>query len=221
MPAIKARYDGLAEWYHERSAGWAEANWKPFAQLLGPGSGRCLEIGCGTASYAQVIRATGRSYVGVDLSADQLRIARGREPHVVQADGAQLPFAHDSFDTAVAVWISTDVDDFRAVLREAARVLAPGGRFVFYGVHPCFNGPCTEYRDDGARIIHPTYRHSGWHARSPWWGADGIRARVGMRHVPLAELLTAFIETDLRLVKVTEPRTDPIPYVLGIAAERR
>lgn len=40
MPATKARYDGMAEWYHEWSAGWAEANWEPFAQLLGQGAGR-------------------------------------------------------------------------------------------------------------------------------------------------------------------------------------
>jgi len=34
----------------------------------------------------------------------------------------------------------TDVDDFAAVVREVARVLSPGGRFVYVGTHPCFVG---------------------------------------------------------------------------------
>ncbi|HET9894052.1 MAG TPA: hypothetical protein VFQ44_03895 [Streptosporangiaceae bacterium] len=41
----------------------------------------------------------------------------------------------------MTIWISTDVDDFPAVPAEAARVMAPGGTLLFYGVHPCFNGP--------------------------------------------------------------------------------
>lgn len=218
MPAPTARYDGQAEWYDGTSSDWADTNWEPLTQLLGPGTGPCLEIGCGTARYAPVIQATGRTYIGVDLSADQLRIARDREPLVVQGDAARLPFGDDSFETVTGLWMSTDVDDFSAVLREAARVLTPGGTFVFYGVHPCFNGPCIEYREDGGRTVHPTYRQAGWHPPAPWWGDDGIRARVGMRHVPLSEFFTAFIDAGLRLIKVTEPRDDPIPHVLGVAA---
>lgn len=50
-------------------------------------------------------------------------------------------FADGVFPTVVTIWISTDVDDFPAVPAEAARVMAPGGTLLFYGVHPCFNGP--------------------------------------------------------------------------------
>ncbi len=41
------------------------------------------------------------------------------------ADAGVLPFADASFDTVMVMWISTDVDDFGQVLREAARVLRP------------------------------------------------------------------------------------------------
>lgn len=217
MTTPTAHYDGQAEWYDAFTANWADANWAPAADLLGAGSGPCLEIGCGTARYAPVIRSTGRTYVGVDFSRDQLRIARTREPNVVHGDTARLPFADNAFPTVTAFWVSTDVDDFSAVVREAARVLTPGGLFVFYGVHPCFNGPCIENRDDGALIIHPLYRQAGRHQSSPWWG-DGIRGHVGMSHVPLAEFFTAFIDAGLRLTRVVEPRDDPIPHVLAVAA---
>ncbi|MEY9930280.1 hypothetical protein ABH926_004925 [Catenulispora sp. GP43] len=56
------------------------------------------------------------------------------------------------------LWISTDVDDFTGVVREAARVLAPGGLPVLAGVHPCFVGPHVEFREDGGHSVHPTYR---------------------------------------------------------------
>jgi hypothetical protein len=43
---------------------------------------------------------------------------------------------------------------------------------------------------------------------------------VGMRHVPLAELLNSVITAGLRIGKVVEPGDDPIPAVLGIRGER-
>src|SRR5262249_44187051 len=153
-----------------------------------------LDLGCGTGQYFDAIRGTGRTPIGLDVSADQLRLATGRDRALVRADAAALPFADNVFATVTIMWVSTDVDDFGAVLREVARVLCPGGLLVFYGVPPCFNGPCVELREDGGRIVHPTYRIAGWHEVSSWWSADGIRRRTGMRHLPLAELLNAFLD---------------------------
>lgn len=96
-----------------------------------------------------------------------------------------------SVGTVTALWVSTVVDDFAVVSAEAARVLTPGGTLLVYGVHPCFNGPLVEGLDDGSRVIHPGYRDAGWHMSSPWWSSDGVRSRVRMRHVPLAELINA------------------------------
>jgi len=148
-----------------------------------------------------------------------LRIARGRSRQVVQGDGAALPFADRTFPTVVALWISTDVDDFGAVLAEASRVLAPGGLLLFYGAHPCFNGPHIEWLEDGGVIAHPTYRLAGWHQQAPWWG-DYVRKRVGMRHHSLAEIFNAFVFTGLAVERVAEPGERPVPVILAIRARK-
>lgn len=192
-------------------------------RLLGPGEGLCLDLGCGPGQDLAAIAVTGRRPVGLELSADQLRVARRSVPHgwFVQGDAEQLPYGDSVFDTVVALWVSTDIDDFARTLREVARVLRPGGRFVFYGVHPCFNGPCVENREDGARIVHPSYRQAERHLDAPWWGRSGIRRTVGgMRHLPLAELLTVIIDAGLHLSHVEEPGDDAIPHALVLVADQ-
>jgi SAM-dependent methyltransferase len=223
-PKTTARYDGLAEWYDEHNATAADSNREPLLDLLGPGDGLCLDLGCGTGQNLQTLRSTGRTVVGLEYSADQLGLARQRAidgEALVQGDAADLPFADEVFSTVAILWLSTDVDDFAAVLREAARVLHPNGVVVFYGAHPCFNGPHTESRPDDGRIVHPTYRTVGWHPPAPWWGEGGIRERLGMRHVPLADLLNAFAAAGLTITRAVEPRSDPVPWVLALRAERR
>jgi SAM-dependent methyltransferase len=54
--------------------------------LLGPGNGLCLDLGCGTGHYFGTIRASARTVVGVDSSADQLRVARSRSGDWVTVD---------------------------------------------------------------------------------------------------------------------------------------
>ncbi|MFI6453356.1 class I SAM-dependent methyltransferase [Streptosporangium amethystogenes] len=219
---MPARYDGQAEWYDDYIGPGATANVADIADLLGPGEGLCLDIGCGTGLYLDAIRSTGRTVVGLDRSADQLRLARRRDgAPLLQGDATTLPFAADTFGTVTALWVSTDIGDFAGLIKEAARVLLPGGLLLFYGVHPCFNGPHIEPRTDGAVVIHPTYRLKGWHKRSPWWREGGVRDRVGMSHVPLPDLINAFIDAGLSIDRLSEPREHPIPSVLAVRAFHR
>lgn len=217
MPATKARYDGHADWYNAWNQPHVDDNAAEIVRLLGPGHGLCLDLGCGGGGYLDALAATGRTVVGLDRSADQLRYARHRSPNVVQGDGAALPFPDGSFGAVAAIWISTDVDDFTAVLAEATRVLRPTGLLVFYGVHPCFNGPHIEWLEDGGVRAHPGYRLSGWHQESPWWGRY-VRRRVGMRHHPLGELLTGFVSAGLQIEHIAERGGRAIPHILAIRA---
>jgi SAM-dependent methyltransferase len=219
MPLTRSRYDGHAEWYDDWNQPNAERNAPDVRELLGPGDGLCLDLGCGSGHYFDVLAAAGRTVVGLDRSADQLRIAQGRSRQVVRGDAAFLPFADGTFPAVATLWISTDVDDFALVLAEASRVLVPGGRLVFYGAHPCFNGPHTQLLADGGILAHPTYRLAGWHQEAPWWGPY-VRKRVGMRHHPLAELLNAFVSAGLVIEHVAEPGDRPVPVNLAIRARK-
>ncbi|MEW9549033.1 class I SAM-dependent methyltransferase [Nonomuraea sp. NPDC050783] len=227
---MSARYDGLAEWYDEYIGSTAGDGIADVARLLGPGDGPCLDLGCGTGLYLDAIRSTGRTPVGLDRSADQLGRARRRDgAPLLQGDAAALPFADATFGTVTAIWVSTDIPGFPGVLREAARVLRPGGLLLFYGVHPCFNGPHIETGPhleargaggEGAVVIHPTYRVQGWHRRAPWWREGGVRDRLGMSHVPLAELINAFAGAGLAVEHAEEPGERPVPMVLALRARR-
>ena len=92
-----ARYDGHADWYEGWNQPNAEHNADAVRELFGPGEGLCLDLGCGSGHYFGALAATGRTVVGLDYSADQLRVARRRSPSIVRGDGAALPFADGTF----------------------------------------------------------------------------------------------------------------------------
>jgi SAM-dependent methyltransferase len=220
-----ARYDGLAEWYDgyitTEARAVTEACREVLLDLLGEGSGRCLDIGCGTGIYLPPVAAVGWQVVGIDLSSDQLAIAHSRAGDIAESlilgDATDLPFSDSSFDAAVSVLTHTDFDDYGAALREAARVLKPGGRFVHVGVHPCFMAASAGARTESGRIhVGPGYLDAGW-VTNPVAVGDGVRARAGVNHLPLAELLNLVADAGFRIHRVREALDDP-PVLLGVAA---
>jgi SAM-dependent methyltransferase len=119
------------------------------AHLLGEVTGRrVLEVGAGAAQCSRWLAANGAFPVAIDLSAGQLSQARvldrrtGTTTTLVQADAQRLPFADASFDLACSAYGAVPfVADSAATMREVARVLRPGGRWVFSVTHPirwCF-----------------------------------------------------------------------------------
>ncbi|GAB3978280.1 class I SAM-dependent methyltransferase [Plantactinospora veratri] len=217
-----AAYDEIADWYeaeflprHTVADDELEVG-RTLRLLLGPGDGPCLELGCGTGAYADSIRALGRTPVGVDISAGMLRYARDRLP-VVRADAARLPVRDGALPAVVAVMVHTDMPGYPAVLREAARVLAPGGTFVHVGVHPCFCGGFADRTDRDAIVIRPGYRDSVWTKES--WTDQGIRDKVGATHHPLPELLHMFLDAGLSFERFAEGG-GPTPIVLAARARR-
>ena len=152
--AVNRRWwDADAEDYlaaHGDFLGLADFVWCPEglreadAGLLGELAGRrVLEVGCGSAPCARWLASQGAHVVGLDLSAAMLRHAvhAARETGIpvplVQADAARLPFADGSFDLACSAFGAVPfVADSAAVMREVARVLRPGGRWVFAVTHP-------------------------------------------------------------------------------------
>src|SRR4051812_43653060 len=78
-----ARYDGLADWYETWSerpavAGFSSEAAAAVVRLLGPGPGRCLDVGCGGGRLLVALSEAGWTPSGTDLSEDQLRVAGRR-----------------------------------------------------------------------------------------------------------------------------------------------
>lgn len=115
------------------------------AHLLGPVAGATvLEIGCGSAPCSRWLAAQGARVVATDLSHGMLahglaEIVRLHEPRIpmIQATAESLPFASNSFDVAFSSFGAVPfVADSARVMAEAARVVRPGGRWVFSINHP-------------------------------------------------------------------------------------
>ena len=136
------RYDGLgkrlfAAWYDLLNAG-VEGRVIPFRRLTaGVGEGSVLEIGGGTganlAHYPPSTRITvlepnPHMVRRLKRSADRL----GRPVTVVRGVGESIPFADASFDSVDTTLVLCMVADVAQVVREARRVLKPGGQFLFY-----------------------------------------------------------------------------------------
>ena len=216
-----ANYDPHADWYAEYVRGpaarYTSDTGHALADLVGPGPGRCLDIGCGTGVQAPVLRALGWTVMGVDLSLGQLRHARIEMP-VVAGSAAALPVTVGSIDLGAGTLIHTDVGDWAAVVREARRVLRRSGRFCYVGVHPCFVGPFAERDGDTVRL-HPGYRDRSVAFTGPGLGT-GIRPRVGVRHRTLTDLLAAVVDAGLELTRVNEFGAGTVPRLLGLVGRR-
>lgn len=112
------------EWYQSAFGRIAErVELAQLNSLLAPLSAgaQVLEIGCGTARFAQHLQRQGMRVVGCDPARAMLRVASARIP-VVAADGAALPFADGSFDACVMIAVLEFADQPERLLQEALRV---------------------------------------------------------------------------------------------------
>lgn len=217
-------YDGWADWYDERLAEFTLAAREPVDRLLGTGPGRLLDLCCGTGLHVPGLLALGWDVTGLDLSGDQLRRARERvagRAILVRGDARTLPFGDRSFDAVVSMFSHTDVDAFPELLVEARRVLKPGRRFVYAGLHPCFVGPHSRYTgSEEAPLLHHGYRETRRYREGPGISPEGLRARVGAVHLPLGELIQAFLDADLNLQRFEEHGEGDYPRRILVQAIR-
>src|SRR5438067_9203443 len=93
---------------------------------------RILDVGCGLGMYVSQFRQFSDDVYGVDI--DPHKIGRASEwlSNLRVAPAEELPFESESFDVILLNEVIEHVDDDRQTIREAYRVLAPGGHIVVY-----------------------------------------------------------------------------------------
>jgi SAM-dependent methyltransferase len=91
---------------------------------------KVIEIGCGTGQFARsVLEALpGVDYLATDISAAMVDATAALGVPARRLPAADLPFADDTFDAAVAAWMLYHVPDLDGTLAELRRVLRDGGR---------------------------------------------------------------------------------------------
>jgi 2-polyprenyl-6-hydroxyphenyl methylase / 3-demethylubiquinone-9 3-methyltransferase len=103
----------------------------------GPAGKTLADIGCGGGLFAEELARLGANVIGVDPSAPSLQTARahaeaaGLAIDYRQGSGEQLPLPDASADIACCVDVLEHVSDVPAVLRETARILKPGGIYLY------------------------------------------------------------------------------------------
>ena len=158
-------------------------------------------MGCGEGRAGLVLGELGHRMVGVDSSPSLARLASdtGAYDQVLVADASSLPFPDGAFDLVVAFMSLQDMDDAEGAVREAARVLEPGGWMVAAFVHPVASahlGRASEERRsyfEVQRTLDEVER-------------DGLAFAFHQIHRPLEAWIGLFLDSGFGLDALREPR---------------
>lgn len=134
-------WDKLANWYSARKKGSYEFKIQlpAILNLLGNLHGKSLiDIGCGPGNYSVEFTKKGANVLGIDLSQKMLDKARNNAKMadvkltLQKADAHLIPCQDNSFDIAVIILAILN----EKIIKEAARVLKPGGLLLISDTHP-------------------------------------------------------------------------------------
>lgn len=116
-------------------------HWLTFPQLIGRDTpGRVLEVGCGRGSLSAYFADAGWDCTLLDLSPKAIELAQkafdanGLRASFDVGDCLKMPYEDGSFDVVFSIGLLEHFEDITPVIREQARILAPGGLFIGYVV---------------------------------------------------------------------------------------
>jgi SAM-dependent methyltransferase len=185
-----------------------------------------LDLGCGEGRVSRDLAERGHNVTGLDVSPTLIAAAGEADPEsrYLVADASSLPFGDGDFDLIVAYNMLMDATDLTGAVREAARVLAPGGRMVIAITHPVTNtGRFLDDRPGAPFVLDGAYFKSrqARHVEE----RDGLRMRFSGWTRPLGAYTLALERAGLLVEAIREPvarRADgtvlDIPYHLWLRA---
>jgi SAM-dependent methyltransferase len=202
-----------------------------------------LDIGCGEGAGARALAAHGARMTGVDIAPTLVQFAAETErsdPHGVTfavADAAALPFPAASFDFATAFMTMMGLPDPWGALREAYRVVRPGGFLQFSILHPCFVPPLRRVLRDAAGLAYAVevgrYFDCAPHILE-WRIGDDRTFRAVQFHHTLGEWMNGLVDAGWQIESIAEPSateseaaaepgvqdTRVVPLVMHVRARR-
>ena len=212
-----------AGWWQEGFTDGADPEYEeqslPLARQHLAGAATVLDVGTGEGQVARLAAAAGAALVvGVDPTAAQLTVAaeRGGGPVYLRSGADPLPFAGECFDAVVACLVFEHIESYREAIAEVARVLKPGGRFLFFLNHPLLQTPGSGWIDD--HILEEQYWRIGAYLvedNSMEEVAPGVL--LPFIHRPVSRYVNAMAEVGLLIERMEEPA--PPPGFIDRAAE--
>jgi SAM-dependent methyltransferase len=222
---VSDAWEANAQWWQSGFTEGADPEYEeqmlPLAAEELAGATRVLDIGCGEGQIARLAaRGGATTVVGVDPTWAQVDEARRRAggPVYARAEAARLPFADASFDAVVACLVFEHIEAVDEALAEVGRVLAPGGRFLFFLNHPLLQTPGSGWIDD--QILDPPEQY--WRI-GPYLDESVMVEEVAKGvhlpyvHRPLSRYVNALVASGLVIRRMLEP--PPPPGFLAAAQE--
>ena len=191
--AHSSTFDDLADAYNRFRVGYAAELYDILGEFGVLGGTSVLDVGCGTGLVSSELAERHCVVTGVDISPGMLEHARLKVPGAtfVAAGAEALPFADDSFDSAVSAQAFHWFDQPRA-LAEMSRVVKPGGTIAIW-----WKGLM---RGDTVRLAR-----------------ESVASDLGLTSP--ADLLTAEFSA-FETAGLTERRLRVIPWLVSMSADR-